>query len=261
MLQRGGSLAFETGGGAGPLLVLLHGLAATARVWDRLLATARWPGRWIAPDLPGHGASAATGLYRLGEMAASVGELITGQADGGVIIIGHSLGGALALALAGHATLPIERVYSLGIKLAWSDDELARFAAIAARSPRYFPDEPAARQQHARQCGLEVAAGFGLLDRGVVETAEGWRTAVDPAAFAVERPPIAKFLAAARCPVHLACGSADPMVTIAQMRAFDADAEVIEGAGHNAMVEAPAAVWAWIDRFAAPALKQMESQQ
>ena len=50
-----------TGGGAGePVLLLLHGLGATADVWDgwRPLLAERWPGRWLAPDLPGHGGSA-----------------------------------------------------------------------------------------------------------------------------------------------------------------------------------------------------------
>jgi len=42
-----------------PVLLLLHGLGATGDVWHawRPLLTRRWPGRWLAPDLPGHGGS------------------------------------------------------------------------------------------------------------------------------------------------------------------------------------------------------------
>ena len=52
----GGLAAFE-GGQGDRLLVLLHGMGATAGVWSRMLAEPRWHGRWLALDLPGHGGS------------------------------------------------------------------------------------------------------------------------------------------------------------------------------------------------------------
>lgn len=43
-------------GGSGPeVLLLLHGLGGTGDVWEGI--GRRWNGRWIAPDLPGHGCS------------------------------------------------------------------------------------------------------------------------------------------------------------------------------------------------------------
>jgi pimeloyl-ACP methyl ester carboxylesterase len=47
----------DSGGSGEPTLVLLHGLGANAGVWQNLLPLIEkhWPGRWMAPDLPGHG--------------------------------------------------------------------------------------------------------------------------------------------------------------------------------------------------------------
>ena len=77
-----------------------------------------------------------------------------------------------------------------------------------------------------------------------------WRTVLDQAAFAVARPPMGQLVAAARCPVHLACGEHDAMVSVEQLRPLDPDARRIDGAGHNAMVDDPAAIWDWIDEAA-----------
>jgi len=55
----GAGLRVHQGGSGEPVLLLLHGLGATGDVWQawRPLLTRRWPGRWLAPDLPGHGGS------------------------------------------------------------------------------------------------------------------------------------------------------------------------------------------------------------
>jgi len=58
-------LRVHEGGSGEPILVLLHGLGATGDVWEgwRPLLTGRWPGRWLAPDLPGHGGSPPLAVY------------------------------------------------------------------------------------------------------------------------------------------------------------------------------------------------------
>jgi pimeloyl-ACP methyl ester carboxylesterase len=55
------------GGSGEPVLLLLHGLGATGHVWEgwRPLLARRWPGRWLAPDLPGHGGSRPHGQWQL----------------------------------------------------------------------------------------------------------------------------------------------------------------------------------------------------
>jgi pimeloyl-ACP methyl ester carboxylesterase len=61
----GTELYVRRGGGGESVLLLLHGLGATGDVWrgwEPLLAR-RWPGRWLAPDLPGHGRSPYLSRY------------------------------------------------------------------------------------------------------------------------------------------------------------------------------------------------------
>lgn len=252
MLRHGG-LAFEAGGTGGPLLVLIQGLGATAGIWSSMLADSagRWPGRWIAPDLPGHGASDHATDYSVEALAAAIGGLIEAQRGGeAVTILGHSLGGVVALALAGGA-LPIRAAYGLGIKVDWADEELQRFAGLAARPAKLFTSEEEALAQHRRNCGLgETPLASPLLARGVAQQDGQWRAAMDMAAFAVERPRVAERTAATRCPLRLACGESDAMISAERLRALDRNAVSIPQAGHNAMVDAPGAVWEWLEPVA-----------
>ncbi len=50
-----GQLRVQQGGDGEPVLLLVHGLGANGDVWSGLhdVLSARWPGRWVTPDLPG----------------------------------------------------------------------------------------------------------------------------------------------------------------------------------------------------------------
>jgi pimeloyl-ACP methyl ester carboxylesterase len=90
---------FKRGGTGEPTLLLLHGLGGTGEVWRGLeeQLAERWPGNWIVPDLPGHGRSVENAPYSFGRMTAAVAEAVTGV--GPLVVLGHSLGGVLALTL------------------------------------------------------------------------------------------------------------------------------------------------------------------
>src|SRR5215467_14828053 len=88
-------LRVRRGGEGEPLLLLLHGLGATAEVWNGwvpLLADA-WPGRWVAPDLPGHGGSPPLSTYTFEGLAAAVAPVAELAEPGRTVVFGHSLGG------------------------------------------------------------------------------------------------------------------------------------------------------------------------
>ena len=80
-------LAYDHGGEGDRLLVLLHGLGATRHVWKPMLAQGRWNGRWIAPDLRGHGASPHASDYSLAAHASDIGELVNAHAPSNDIIV------------------------------------------------------------------------------------------------------------------------------------------------------------------------------
>lgn len=233
----------ERGGGHGPLLVMIHGLGATAGVWRPMLdrAAEHWPGRWIAVDLPGHGRSAPLESYDLAEYGTALRPLVTGSD----VILGHSLGGGIAASLA--ARIALHAVFALGVKIDWTDAEQARFRELATKPARRFESEEDATRFHARLAGLDHAdARSPLLARGVRREQGHWTSALDPRAFAVSPPDMTHLVQSARCPVHLACGEYDPMISVERLRDFDRNAVAIAGAGHNAMVDSPLAVWDWI---------------
>ncbi|SNY71444.1 alpha/beta fold hydrolase [Paractinoplanes atraurantiacus] len=226
------ALRIRTGGTESPAVLLLHGLGATADVWtglpDELGAQA-----WIAPDLPGHGGSAHLAEYSFAAVAEAVAGLIDPR---GTVILGHSFGGVVALHLAGKPG--VRAVIGLGIKVSWSDEELAKAAAVAQRPAQVFATREEAERRHLRVAGL---AGEAPED-AVEEVEGGWRTTFDPRAFAVGAPPMTSLLAAAEVPVILARGERDHMVSAEQIKALGVEPSDLPGLGHNAHVEDPAVV-------------------
>jgi pimeloyl-ACP methyl ester carboxylesterase len=86
--------------GRRPDLVLLHGAALNAHTWDVFALATRGP--VLAVDLPGHGESAwrPDGRYGPEVIAPAVAEVIRQQASTPVTVVGQSLGGLTAIALA-----------------------------------------------------------------------------------------------------------------------------------------------------------------
>jgi len=242
-------LAYDHGGEGERLLVLLHGLGATWHVWKPMLAQGCWHGRWIAPDLRGHGASLHAGDYSLAAHAGDIGELVNAHAPSNeAIVLGHSMGGAVALELASgaHGFTP-KQVFGVGIKVSWNDDELAGMRKMAAMAVKFFPKKEEAVARYLKVSGLHglIAPESEDASAGVAQTAEGWRLAYDPATASVGAPPMDVLLSAAKASIHLARGAADHMVSHAQLAVYDAKARDLPG-GHNVMVENPAAVWDWM---------------
>lgn len=87
--------------GSGPLLVLLHGIAGTSATWDDLIPRLSGRHRVLAPDLLGHGESAKPeGDYSLGAYANVLRDFLEVLGHDRATLVGHSLGGGIALQFA-----------------------------------------------------------------------------------------------------------------------------------------------------------------
>jgi pimeloyl-ACP methyl ester carboxylesterase len=93
----GHEMVYRTAG-EGPPVVLVHGMINTSRHWERIALELADRNTVIAPDLLGHGDSAAVrGDYSLGAHAASIRDLLAAIGIERASIIGHSLGGGIAM--------------------------------------------------------------------------------------------------------------------------------------------------------------------
>ncbi|MDF9817158.1 3-oxoadipate enol-lactonase [Streptomyces sp. SPB162] len=88
--------------GAGPTIVLLHGLMTDHRAWDGVVAALRDRYRLITVDAPGHGGSPSrSGAYSLEDEADALVEALQELGvDLPVVWAGHSMGGMKALRIA-----------------------------------------------------------------------------------------------------------------------------------------------------------------
>lgn len=84
--------------GDGPAVVLIHGMVNSSRHWEDVALRLAGSHRVIAPDLIGHGDSATPrGDYSLGAHAASIRDLLATIGVDRATIVGHSLGGGVAM--------------------------------------------------------------------------------------------------------------------------------------------------------------------
>jgi pimeloyl-ACP methyl ester carboxylesterase len=84
--------------GTGPAVLLIHGMVNSSRHWERIALGLADRYTVIAPDLIGHGDSAAVrGDYSLGAHAASIRDLLTAIEIERATVVGHSLGGGVAM--------------------------------------------------------------------------------------------------------------------------------------------------------------------
>ncbi|AXG15025.1 alpha/beta fold hydrolase [Intrasporangium calvum] len=86
--------------GAGPAVLFIHGLLGTNANWSHLVTRLETTHRVVVPDLFGHGASdKPRGDYSLGAHAATLRDLLDRLDIDRVTLVGHSLGGGIALQL------------------------------------------------------------------------------------------------------------------------------------------------------------------
>ena len=246
-------------GGKGPLLLLIHGMAGTCENWREVIEPLARHHTVIAPDLPGHGLSAGgQGDYSLGNLAAGLRDLLLVLGHERATIVGHSLGGGIAMQFSYQFPEMVERlvlVSSGGLGLEVSP--VLRAAAL-----------PGAELFIAATAGTGQKIG-GFIGRGlskvgmkpaadVAEVARGYGSLAEPdrrkAFLATLRSVVGtegqrvsaadRFYLAEEVPVLIVWGARDPIIPVAHGE--DAHhalpgsrLEIFDGVGHLPQIDQP----------------------
>ncbi len=224
--------------------LLLHGFGGDAQTWAALAPHLTRRGLSLAaPDLPGHGATAAD-AETIAELASPLAGLL--DETGRVELIGHSLGGAVAVAL---ARLHPERVARLtliapaGVGEAIDSDFVHGLASVQSAgglahllrrlSPRPAPLSPAQLNEMAQ------SLASGRLAALAQAVAGGGRQQID----------IVADLEALAMPVRVVWGLADEIIPWTQVARLPTRVAIhlVAGAGHVPHWDAPQAVAALFD--------------
>jgi pimeloyl-ACP methyl ester carboxylesterase len=97
--------------GSGPVLLLVHGITSSADAWRSVLPTLARHFTVVAPDLLGHGGSAKPrGHYSLGAHASGLRDLLAALGHERATVVGHSMGGGIAMVLAYQFPERVERL-------------------------------------------------------------------------------------------------------------------------------------------------------
>jgi pimeloyl-ACP methyl ester carboxylesterase len=87
--------------GEGPLVVLIHGITGRSAQWEPVVENLSAHRTVLAPDLLGHGESAKPrGDYSLGAYASGVRDVMVALGHERATVVGHSLGGGVAMQFA-----------------------------------------------------------------------------------------------------------------------------------------------------------------
>lgn len=217
-----------------PNLVLLHGAGGSHLVWPRALRQLPFTDV-IALDLPGHGRSDPPGATSVRDYAAAVGALVTALGPDRVVLLGHSLGGAVALnvALQPPANLSGLVLLATGARLlvseqllAWSNADIERAADFIV-SYGYSTAAPPHLAEPSRQ--ELIACGPATLSGDLI---------------ACQEYDIRPSLGGIATPALVIGGSVDKLVPPALTAELAsglprAAYAVLDGAGHYLMLEQP----------------------
>ena len=167
----------------GPVVVLVHGIASRAAQWAGVMAELGQTCHVIAPDLLGHGESAKPrGDYSLGAHACGIRDLLASLGHDRVTLVGHSLGGGIAMQFAYQVPERVERLVLVSSGGLGSEVSVFLRAATLPGSELVLP---LITSSYVRKAGLGVGALLEKarvpLSAGLVETMVGFASLADPA--------------------------------------------------------------------------------
>ena len=245
--------------GKGDAIVLLHGFPLTREIWDEPAAQLAARHLVVRPDLRGMGdSSAPDGPYLMETLAGDVAAVLDTLGIARAAIVGHSLGGYVAMAFCRMYSERVTKLALLCSRLAADSPETARDretladraesesrvdAIVDAYIPKLFAESTLKERPQIVERAREIARkngvhGAAAMLRGMAQRVESYDIAED-----------------LEMPVLIVSGAADRLVSAAEAeemrRAFPhAALELLSGAGHLPMLEEPEALTRVLLEFA-----------
>lgn len=232
------------GDSAAPAVLLIHGSGVSAGYWVNQLRGLLDAFRVAAIDLPGHGESDPIPQASVEEYAETVARFLEALGTGPVLVVGHSLGGAVAIALAARRPDAVRGLVLLAscAKLSWVESARERLLPYlpgalwkilflsTARKLLFAPGVPSHTvglgMQELRSCRAETM----LKDLRAAKAMDLTRQATG-----------------LDVPTLILCGSQDrltPPALSAELRELipRSRLRIIDGAGHMLLLEEPTRV-------------------
>ncbi len=258
--------------GAGEALLLIHGMAGSSATWRAVLPQLSKKYRVVAPDLFGHGESAKPrGDYSLGAFAVSLRDLLDELGITRATVVGHSLGGGVAMQFIYQHRDYCERLVlissgGLGPELSFTLRMLSApgvelvLPVVASRPVLNVANKLGSwltsAGVHSPSESAEIWNAYSSLSDGQTRQAflRALRSVVDYRGQAVSA--INRLHLGSGLPILLIWGDQDRIIPVAHgYAAHDAvpgsRLEVLAGVGHFPQVESPTAVVEILDDFIA----------
>jgi pimeloyl-ACP methyl ester carboxylesterase len=255
--------------GAGPVLLLVHGMGGSSDNWEAVIEPLAREHTVIVPDLPGHGRSAPGGDYSVGGLASGLRDLLLVLGHERATLVGHSLGGGVAMQFAYQFPEIVERLVLVSSGgLGPEVSSLLRAAAlpgagafIAATAPLVQRLGAGVRRadRHGRRMSTdvrEVVHGYGLL-AACERRAAFLATVRSVIGIGGQRVSATDRLYLAEAvPVLIVWGARDRLVPVHHGEQAHRDIpgsrlEIFENAGHLPQLEEPTRFVAALERFLA----------
>jgi pimeloyl-ACP methyl ester carboxylesterase len=257
--------------GSGPLLLLIHGMAGTYENWQEVIEPLAREHTVVAPDLPGHGTSASGGGdYSLGAFAAGLRDLLMALGHDRATLVGHSLGGGVAMQFAYQFPEITERLVLVSSGGLGSEVSPVLRAAALPGADLFI----AATAGPGRRAGSALARGLAAIglrpNSDVAEVARGYASLADHerrAAFLATLRAVVgtdgqrvhagdRLYLAEGMPVLIVWGERDPMIPVhhaeeAHRAIPGSRLEIFDGVGHLPQLEVPGRFVAVLERFLA----------
>jgi len=233
--------------------VFIHGSGVSARYWSDQLRALADSARVLAIDLPGHGESDDAPAPSLAAYADVTARVVDALAAWPVIAVGHSLGGAVAVELAARRAADVRGLVLLSA--------CARLPPVATSTPWMWGFVPASLRRllffvTAKNLLFAAGASRAAIALGMHELRSCRPQTIAIDVTIARSMDVTHLARALRVPTLILCGSRDRVTPPALSRELHATIagsrlDLVDGAGHMLLIEAPGVVSRAIAAFAA----------